>query len=220
RSCWLRKLAHWRAEQDAEETPWSATDVYEFGAKQLRKPTTHRELFDATLHALYDLKEWLERGNDSQYQTWARADDEPEMRNLIAGWLNQNAKSRFSCAQENELANSQRPDIWTQIPGASAVPIELKLLDKDWSGRELCERLRNQLAGDYLRDPAADCGVMLLVRQTREKSWFIDEVKVDIRGLRDALLKHWADVSSRFPDVQAIEVVVIDLTIRARASQD
>ncbi|WMS43135.1 hypothetical protein RDV64_01650 [Acuticoccus sp. MNP-M23] len=217
-SKWLRRLARQRAERDADQVSWAAADLRQFGVDQTRTPTTHRELFDATVQLLHDLKDWLERGNESPYRTWARADDEGEMRNLIVGRLNQEAKARFTCAQENELPNRQRTDIWTQIPAASAVPIELKLLDKGWSGPDLCERLRNQLAGDYLREERGGCGVMLLIRQNKTQSWRIGGGKVDIDGLREALLAHWTEVSPRFPNVEDIEVIIIDLTVRDQRS--
>lgn len=64
------------------------------------------------------------------------------------------------------VSHCQRMDIWLQNTTVrSPVPIELKLLTKSWSGPVLCARLRNQLAGDYLREESARCGVMLLVWQ-------------------------------------------------------
>ena len=50
---------------------------------------------------------WLERGSDSPYRTWQRADDELEIRNLVAGWLNQNWANPYTIAQEPEVANAQ-----------------------------------------------------------------------------------------------------------------
>lgn len=70
-------------------------------------------------------------------------------------------------AQENEMLNAQRPDIWVQRQNIAAVPIGLKLQENGWTGPELCERLRNQLSGDYLRAEAGGRGIMLLVGQGR-----------------------------------------------------
>ena len=82
----------------------------------------------------------------------------------MAGWLNQNWGNTFTTAQELELANGQRIDICLQNDNVrSPVPIELKMLDKSWTGRDLCEGLCNQLATDYLRHEKEGCGVMLLV---------------------------------------------------------
>ena len=80
------------------------------------------------------------------------------------------------------MPNAQRPDIWVQGQGITPVPIELKILDNEWTGPKLCERLRNQLAGDYLRDKGGGRGVMLLVWQGRtpERKRRIDNRLIDL----------------------------------------
>jgi hypothetical protein len=141
-------LAYKRAEEDGALELWTPEQVGQFAIDRTCVPTSHRQLFDIGVARLIDLKNWLERGNDSPFAIWQRAEGETEMRNLVAGWLNSHSGNRFSCAQENELANKQRPDILIQSPNVtSAVPIELKSLDKNWTGPKLCERLQNQLAG-------------------------------------------------------------------------
>ncbi|RZU47026.1 hypothetical protein EV700_1415 [Fluviicoccus keumensis] len=218
---WMAKLAYKRAEQDGDLEPWTAEQVYAFDRSQTITPATHYQLFDLAIHRLKDLKNWLERGNDSPWRTWQRVDGETEMRTLIAGWLNQHCRDQYTTAQEPELANSQRMDIWLQNTKVhSPVPIELKLLDKGWSGPDLCERLRNQLAGDYLREESARCGVMLLVWQgnTAVKRWMISGQLVELNELGSALKGYWQEISADFPGVDAIEVMVIDLTLREHAS--
>ncbi|WP_429102358.1 hypothetical protein [Aeromonas rivipollensis] len=111
---WMQKLAYERAEEDADLEPWSPQQVREYDQYQVRTPVTHRQLFDLTVDRLIDLKNWVERGNDSPYKTWQRADGETEMRNLVAGWLNHQSLGCYTCAQENEFPNRQRPDIWIQ----------------------------------------------------------------------------------------------------------
>jgi hypothetical protein len=215
---WMAKVAYKRAEEDGELEPWTPDQVGQFAIDRTCVPTSHRQLFDIGVARLIDLKNWLERGNNSPYATWQRVKVESEMRNLVAEWLNTNSSNRFSCAQENELANKQRPDIWIQSPNVtSAVPIELKLLDKNWTGPKLCERLRNQLAGDYLREVTAGCGVMLLIWQggKSERKWQINERCIGISELRVSLIDYWKSVSDTFPHVSAIDIIVVDLTLRA-----
>lgn len=218
---WMAKQAYKRAEEDGDLEPWTADQVSAFDKSQTIIPATHHQLFDLAVHRLRDLKNWLERGNDSPWRTWKRVESETEMRTLIAGWLNQHCGDQYTTAQEPELANSQRMDIWLQNTNVrSPVPIELKLLDKGWSGPDLCERLRNQLAGDYLREESAGCGVMLLVWQGNidTKRWKISGRRVELSELTRALKGYWQDISAGFPGVDAIEVVVIDLTLRERVS--
>ena len=214
---WMRKRAIERAEQDCDPEPWTAEQVREFGSRLTRTPSTHRQLFEVTIDRLLDLKHWVERSVFSPYRNWRRAEDESELRNLIAGWLNQNWGNFVTVAQEPELANSQRMDISLQNENVrSPVPIELKLLDKRWSGPNLCERLRNQLAGDYLRHEQKGCGVMLLVWQGSKPGrwWLINGERVGVAGLQKALKDYWEEISNHFPNVVAIEVIVIDMTLR------
>lgn len=219
---WMQKHAYKRAEEDADLELWSAQQVREYDLHQAMTPTTHRQLFDLTVDRLIDLKAWIERGNDSPYKTWKRVDGETEMRNLVAGWLRSTASGRYTCAQENELPNRQRPDIWIQnahVP--SPVPIELKVLDKGWTGPELCERLRNQLAGDYLREETAGCGVMLLIWQGQsiQSHWQIGDRRVIRTELEAALKTYWDSIANSFPGIVAIDVILIDLTMRELRSK-
>lgn len=215
------KRAYKRAEEDGDLEPWTAEQVSTFNMKQTITPVTHRQLFDLAVHRLHDLKNWVERGNDSPWETWQRANSETEMRKLIAGWLNQQCREQYTTAQEPELANSQRMDILLHNTNVhSPMPIELKLLDKGWTGPKLCERLRNQLVGDYLREESAGCGVMLLVSQKMDsqKRWEISGRLVELNELASALKHYWQDIADEFAGVEEIEVIVIDLAIRAQIS--
>ena len=220
---WMMRRARYRAEQDGDLETWTAEQVAEFGEKLTKTPASHRQLFDLALACVTDLKNWLEGGDDSPYRTWQRVPDEGEIRNLVTGWLNQNWGNKYTTAQEPEIANSQRVDIWIQNPGVpSPVSIELKLLDKGWTGPKLCERLRNQLVGDYMREATGGCGLMLLVWQGRkpDRQWKIDRRLVRLEELRDALMAYWDTISNSFPNVEAVEVVLIDLTLRRRRSSE
>ena len=220
---WMERHARGRAEQDGDLERWTAEQVREFGDKLTRTPNSHRQLFDLTVARLTDLKDWLERGDDSPYRTWQKADDEGEVRVLVAGWLNQRWGNRFTIAQEAELANRQRMDIRLQNPSVpSAVPIELKLLDKRWTGPKLCERLRNQLVGDYMGDATGGRGVMLLFWQGNgpDKRWEIGARRVCLEDLGDALKGYWDTISNAFPNVDAVEVALIDLSLRGKRTSE
>ena len=218
---WMAKQAFKRAESDGDIEPWSCEQVFQFEHQQLVTPRTHKQLYELGVLRLNNMKAWLEHGNDSPWKTWQRVDQENEIRNLVTGWLNQNCRDQYTTAQEPELANSQRMDIWLQSNYVNApVPIELKLLDKGWSGNDLCERLRNQLVGDYLRADGASCGVMLLVSAKSNKTWKIAGQNVSLNKLRGALMGYWKSISNNYPKVIAIEVIVIDLNLRSLVSDN
>lgn len=214
---WMKKLAYRRAEEDGDLEPWTAEQICKFSSELARTPETQRQLFELMLHRLTDLKNWLEHGDTSPASTWQRAEDEPEMRNLVAGYLEQNADSSFSISQEPEVANSQRMDIWLQKAGVEhPVIIELKLLDKKWTGPELCERLQNQLVKDYLRNGSGRYGMFLLIRKNpnSSKRWRIGKRLIEISDLQEALEQYWSTISNCHPNVADIKVMVIDLPLR------
>jgi hypothetical protein len=217
---WMKLRARERAIADADLPPWSGEQMQEFAALAELTPVTHRQLFELLVLRLADLEDDLEGGNFSLAETLRRIPGETEMRNAIAALLLERSLGRYALAQEAELANAQRPDIWLQVPGAAPVPIEVKLLDQGWSGPKLRERLRNQLAGDYLRDRGASCGIMLLVWQGRqlERRWRIGGRSVDLEDLSQALAAYWQSIANQFPNAEDIRIVVIDLTTRARKS--
>ena len=215
---WMEKEARKRAEQDGDLEPFTAEQVHEFSSRLTRSPASHLQLFDLTIGRLTDLKDWLEQGDDSPFRNWKRAKDEAEMRSLVASELNRVRGNTYTIAQEAELANRQRSDIWLQNPNVELpIPIELKLLDQGWTGPELCERLQNQLAGDYLRQGYDRCGVLLLVWKgsKRGRRWRVGGKLVGVEELREEIKKYWAEIANDFPKVAAIEVIVIDLDARA-----
>lgn len=138
------------------------------------------------------------------------------MRNLVADWLNGNSSGRYTITQEPELANKQKSDIWVQSPEVSPVPVELKVLDRGWSGPKLCERLRNQLVGDYLREETAGCGVFLLIWQGKspQRRWRVNGRSVALSELCAGLDAYWESVAYEFPSVDAVAVILVDLTVR------
>lgn len=218
---WMMHCAYERVEKDAEMEPWTEGQCYDFHQSQSIVPATNRQLYEVCLDKLTDLKGWVERGDDSPWKTWRRVENEVELRTLIRGNLAQRCNGQFVTAEEPEIANSQRMDIILQsnrVP--NAVPIELKLLDKGWSGPKLCERLRNQLCGDYLRDEECRYGVMLLVSSdiAGKKRWLIDGKLQDFDQLEDALKIYWQKIAGQYPRINDIKVLTVDLAKRKLVS--
>ncbi len=212
---WMRERAYKMAETYGNITPWSAYQFKEFYKSKIVSPDSHRQLFELAVLQLNTLKDWVENGNDSPWVTWQRATEENEVRTLIAAELRKHSKGYYTIAEEPELANEQRMDIWLDNPKVkSPVPIELKLLDKDWSGPKLCERLRNQLVGDYLREETAGCGVFLLISQKTTKKWVINGQRVSVNELASALKYYWRTIADNYVGVEEIEVIVIDMKVR------
>ncbi len=73
---WMAKRARHRAQADGDVELWAAEQAREFSSNLTTTPATQRQLFELTVARITDLKNWLERGDDSPYRTWQRAEFE------------------------------------------------------------------------------------------------------------------------------------------------
>lgn len=204
------------AEQEGDMKPWSPSQVRDFNDKLERTPSNHRELADFAVLRFLDLKDDLENGDSSIAGILKIVTQEPDLRKYIGGQLRDKAFGRYSIPQEEELADGKKPDLRFHGVGFDGpIPVELKLADK-WTGPSLFERLENQLCGDYLRDNRSNRGIFLLVNRGEKAGWEVPGKidRVDFSGLVSALQEHWRHISPRFPKVDEIMVIGIDLPKR------
>lgn len=218
---WFDHHARAKAQADSESDPWRVEQVREFHDTLERTPRTHRELYDLAVYRLLDLKADLEDGDGSEASVLRTAVLETDVRNYIGNRLRREALSRYVATQEEELADAKRPDLRLQGVGFDGpVPMELKLADR-WTGPSLFERLEVQLSGDYLRDVRSRRGLFVLVHRGDDKKarWQIPPTMepVDFKGLVEALEAQWESLASRYPDVDGLRVIGIDLTARDKA---
>lgn len=216
RQSYLELLAKRKAEQEADLSPWTPENVRDFNERLDRVPTTHQELADLAELRILDLKDNLEEGDDSVATILKDVDAETKIRLFIGREMRQKAFGRYNIPQEEELADAKKPDLRFHGVGFDApVPTELKIADK-WTGTDLFERLENQLAGDYLRDVRSGRGLFVLIYQGDKKSWEHPVTKrpLDFGGLVEALQEHWRSLSPKYPGIEGIVVIGIDLTKR------
>ncbi len=215
---WIEHRANQRAAQDGDMTAWTPEQVREFHEEQVRTPRNHRELAELAVNHLLDLKSDLEDGDESVAAVVLDIEGEEIMRNFLAHELQRMSGNRYQIPQEEELADEKRTDLRFHGTGIEGpVPTELKIADK-WTGPQLYERLENQLSGDYLRDRRSSRGVFLLVNRGKERQRWQreDGTLVDFGGIVSALQLHWETLSARYPGVEEIRVIGIDLTKRFR----
>ena len=192
--------------------------LVDFNAELERTPSNHRELWELAVSRMLDLKDDLERGDTSIASILLRVDRETELRNYVGSWCRDRAAGRYAIPQEEELADAKRPDLRFLGMGFDApVPLELKIADS-WSGPSLFERLENQLCGDYLRDQRSNRGLFVLLCRGTQSYWKLpDGTRAeDLPTLVDALQKHWAVISNRYPGIEDVRVVGVDLEERGR----
>lgn len=215
---WSAFYAQQKATADSQTPPWEPAKVVEFHEYLEHTPSTHRELWNLAADRLLDLKHDLEDGDSSCAELLLLANQETSIRKFIGGWLRDRAAGRYVVPQEEQLADDTRPDYRFQSSQVYApVPVELKLSQK-WSGPAHFERLENQLCGQYLRDMSSSCGIFLLVNHGGKTKWESStKGSLTFNELVDALQEHWLTIAPRFPHVEDIMVIGIDLTKRGGA---
>jgi hypothetical protein len=208
-----------KAQSDSDLEPWLPQQVRDFNDKFERTPMSHRELAELATLRLLDLKDDLEQGDASLADILLKgATLETQMRRYIGRELREKAFGRYSIPQEEELADAKRPDLRFQGAGFDGpVPVELKLAD-NWTGPDLFERLENQLCGDYLRDNRSNRGLFVLVHRGEKLTWKLPETadRIGFSSLVEALQRHWNSVSGKYPGVEEVVVIGIDLAKRNR----
>lgn len=220
---WMLHQTKKKAEREGDFDPWTPQQVIEFHDDMERTPQNRRELADLATSRLLDIKHDLEEGDSSIASILIGgiyAEDvrrsENEMRKYLYKELCDKARNRYAIEQEGELADAKRPDLRFHRPEIGAVPVELKLADK-WRGKQLFERLENQLCGDYLRDRRSTRGIFLLVTKNgKQHSWKVPNknTSVDFEGLIHSLRAYWQQLSPSYPKIDEITVIGIDLSKR------
>lgn len=215
---WMAFQAQEKATLDAASSPWSPRQVRDFHDRLERTPANHRELWDLAVDRLLALKHDLEEGDGSIASILRPRNQETEIRKFIGNWCRDRAGGRYNIPQEEEFADAKRADLRFHGNGFDGqVPVELKLVDK-WTGPRLLERLENQLCGDYMRDWRSDYGIFLLVYHGTEpsKSWVLTngQIATSFVALVEGLQRNWTLLSPKFPGVEDIKVIGIDLTKR------
>lgn len=213
---WIMHLAKKKAEQDGDIESWPPSQVRDFHEKLERTPRNHMELAELAVLRLLDLKDDLENGDSSVAGILKTVTQETDIRKYIGRELREKEFGRYSIPQEEELADSKKPDLRFHGTGFDGpVPVELKLAD-NWTGPALIERLENQLCGDYLRDNNSNQGIFVLVYRGDKGGWDVPGSvnRVDFAGLTDALQEHWFRISSKFSNVDDVTIIGIDLTKR------
>lgn len=214
---WIILQAKTKAEQDGDIETWSPVQVKDFNDKLQCTPSNHKELHELAVLRLEDLKHDLEHGDSSFASTLQKITLETEMRKFIGRELREKASGRYFIPQEEELADAKKIDLRFQGVGFDGpVPVDLKLAD-NWSGPDLFERLGNQLCGDYLRDNRSNRGIFVLVYRGEKTGWDIPDNtnRKDFSGLVKALREYWQHISKRFPGIDDVTVIGIDLTKRS-----
>lgn len=168
----LIEIAHHRAAEDAEHSPWESSEAYALEKECDTSPVTPEDLQRVGLRRIADIQHDLLHADFAQGLTLKAMPSEREVQKWAANELNNRRGRAYSVERESHVADEKEPDIRLRAKVSDAsVPIEIKVAES-WSLTELEEALDIQLAGRYLRDKDAKRGVLLLVHlMKRTRGW-------------------------------------------------
>ena len=167
---WIRHLIDERTVSEADHRPWNPTDVRVFAQEHESDPRIDAELYRIICNRLTDIKNDVERSDNSLREELPRKCEEYVLRRWLARKLKERANKRYTIPQEEEIDQEQRPDLRAENPNTDPVSIELKWAD-NWTLPDLLERLENQLIGQYLRAHNSRYGIYVLGMDGRKNHW-------------------------------------------------
>lgn len=222
----LLVLAERRATEDANLAPWTPAQVVDFAKAHEKQPATLADLDQVLCDRLWDIEDDMIAGRFTDKkllrQDEATRVDERPVQLEIAKQLALRSKSVYSVEREPQLSDRNEPDISIQRPNISQpIPVEIKVADS-WSYNELCEALRDQLIGKYMRAHNASQGHLVLTYHGKKKTWLQPSSgkRLDFQVLVRALQEEADALVRADPSLERITVTGIDLMASTKQATD
>jgi hypothetical protein len=206
---WILHLIDQRIVSDADYVAWEPAAIREFARVYETDPRTDAELFRIVLNRLIDIKNDVERSDNSLREEVQHGADEYVLRRWVARKLEERSKQRYTIPQEEEIDQKERPDLRAENPKTAPVSIELKWAD-NWTLQRLLERLENQLVGQYLRAERSRYGIYVLGNNGRKGHWESSEGNLTFDQVIDRIIRRAEELKSTRPGIGDLRVVAID----------
>ena len=158
---WILHLLDERVKIQANLPPWTPTDLRSFAREHEIDPKTDHDLFKIARKRLQEIKNDVEKSDNSLRDELRVGDEERKLRKWLTRKLNDRSRKRYTLPQEEEIDQEEKPDIRIENPNTNPVSVEVKWADR-WTLKQLLERLENQLVGQYLRSHNTRFGVYAL----------------------------------------------------------
>jgi hypothetical protein len=167
---WILHLLDQRLKAEADLSPWTPDDLRNFAEVHELDPKNDKELFAIAKKSLREIKDDVERADNSLRRELRPGDVEAELRKWLQRKLRERSRQRYTVPQEEEIDRQQRSDLRIERPGIGPISIEVKWAE-NWTLPQLLERLENQLVGQYLRAHDSRYGIYLLGRVGPKSHW-------------------------------------------------
>lgn len=211
---YILHLLDQRAERQADSPPWNPEDIPAFAKDYETDPKTDKDLFKIICRRLAEIKNAVEKADNSIRSDMHTEYDERKLRIWLARKLQERSRNRYMVPQEEEIDRRERPDLRIERPGMPPVSIEIKWADKSWTLPQLLERLENQLVGQYLRDDQSRYGIYLLGYIGRKKTWEYpdDSSHLSFEQVVAMIDKRAKEIVAERRNIEDISVISLDFT--------
>lgn len=214
---WVLSILEMRKGKQADPAAWLPEDVQAFGTHYRHRPRSDYQLYQLATRLLLDIKANVEISENATDRLQVRKEDkEVHFQGFLKRQLDQRSLQWFAVTQESTIDLNQRPDLRVEIPGISALPVEVKLANLDhWTAEKLLERLEVQLVGQYLRASNINYGVYVVGNTEPKRQWQRPGDK-QLIGFAEliSLLQAKAEtlISDRSQKIHGLSVIGIDFS--------
>jgi hypothetical protein len=211
----FRELAHGMAERSSELAAWSPLDICTFETHYLLPISTGHQLMDAVCETLNEIKRGFMQDDAGPRRLVARAVDEAEVQEWLAGELKTRSRDRFHIHREPQVAARKMPDIVVSSTTiANQIAIEIKHANKGWTLKDLEGAVVRQLVGRYLHPTERRHGILVVSLHAR-RTWRDTSVRKSLSfdQVIDRLNALAAKVKRNATGDVTVSVIGIDATV-------
>lgn len=206
---WILYLLDERTVSDADCVACEPAAIREFARVYETDPRTDAELFRIILNRLTDIKDDVERSDNSLREEVPVDSDEYMLRRWLARKLKERSRHRYTIPQEEEIDQERRPDLRAENPRTPPVSIEIKWANR-WTFPRLLERLENQLVGQYLHAAQSRYGVYVLGMIGHRQHWESPEGNLMFSQVIERIVRRADELKNTHAGIGGLHVVAID----------
>ena len=222
----MDQMARNMARRPIFDVPQTIVFLNEFS----KEPQTIVEFRNLVRRHLRALLNQLHLSDADESYVFRRGDaTEDDLRNWLAGRMREMGDRYYSIVREQEVAKENRPDLRVEArnPKLGNVSVEIKLADADhWPGRVLKDKLKTQLADQYMHEWKSHSGIYLLANAAKPKVAEYDKKgkllrkafakKIGTKTYTFAALIEFLEADAKLlcSDERFVEVMGIDLSER------
>ena len=206
---WILHLLDERTVSDADYVAWDPAAIREFARVYETDPRTDSDLFQIVLNRLTDIKDDVERSDNSLRE---EVQEVPMSMCLGDGLLESSMSDQGGGTpfrKRRRSTSRERPDLRAENPRTSPVSIEIKWANR-WTFQKLLERLENQLVGQYLQAEQSRYGIYLLGMISRKRHWESPEGNLTFSEMIERIMRRAEELKRNAPGIGGLRVVAID----------